>query len=119
MNGKPLKAQFELSAKKRMIMINQKKEQLNKQAQNEKMAEMRSNSIYVKESPKISDNLKKRIHYKATKQVEELLHCGKHPSEVHMRTLGGLGQCIEVEVFVVFDDHDSFSVRVRQGPKPV
>lgn len=83
------KAQFELSAKQRINMINQKKEQLIKQAQNEKIAEMRSNNIEVKERPKIGDSLKRRIHTKATKQVEEFLHWGKHPSEVHMRNLGG------------------------------
>lgn len=83
------KAQFELSTKQRTAMINQKKEQLIKQAQSEKIAALRANSIDVKERPRISDNLKRRIHSKATKQVEELLHWAKHPSEVHMRTLGG------------------------------
>ena len=83
------KAQFELSTKKRTAMIKQKKEQLIKQAQSEKIAALRANSIDVKERPRISDNLKRRIHSKVKKQVEELLHWGKHPSEVHMRNLGG------------------------------
>ena len=38
--------------------------------------------------PKISDHLKRKIHLKAIKQVEGLLHLGKHPSEVHKRDLG-------------------------------
>ena len=83
------KAQFELSTKQRTVMINQKKEQLIRQAQNERIAVLRESSVGVQERPKISDHLKRKIHLKATKQVEGLLHWGKHPSEVHMRDLGG------------------------------
>lgn len=83
------KAQFELSSKQRTAVINQKKEQLIKQAQNDRIAFFGASSLDVKERPKISDHLKRKIHLKTTKHVKGLLHWGKHPSEVHMRDLGG------------------------------
>lgn len=50
---------------------------------------MRADGIDVKERPKLSDSTKRRIQYKATKQVDEILHWGKNPRDVHMRHLGG------------------------------